>query len=307
MGRYPRFYEDEGIYVSQAWAVDNLHELAPYAYWYDHPPLGWILLAVWAKLVPTFGASLYSIAAARTFILAILITSAGLLYLVARRLGLRRVFAAFAVLLFGLSPLVVHFQPLAAAIDNPSFTGRTGLVTRCRPKHWHGGNTCGYRPHRRPQRSGRAPLGTGRPRADAHRRRRSDPRGGRLALYARSPHRPSPCGRHRLDRPGRARLQSQADHRVLEVRSRPNQFDYFVRSNANLAGNLYWVPKTKQVLEHRRTVAIFQNHHERIEIRRVMHSRKSSTAWAGGLRARLQVTLVGERARKTRALLVRAQ
>jgi hypothetical protein len=40
MGRYPRFTDDEGIYVSQAWAVGKLHALAPYTYWYDHPPLG---------------------------------------------------------------------------------------------------------------------------------------------------------------------------------------------------------------------------------------------------------------------------
>jgi hypothetical protein len=117
MGRYPRFTDDEGIYVSQAWAVSKLHALAPYTYWYDHPPLGWILLAGWAKLVPTFGASLYSIAAARTFILAVLIASACLLYLVAVRLALRRVFAAFAVLLFGLSPLALHYQRMVL-LDN---------------------------------------------------------------------------------------------------------------------------------------------------------------------------------------------
>jgi hypothetical protein len=117
MGRYPRFTDDEGIYVSQAWAVSKLHALGPYTYWYDHPPLGWILLAGWAKLVPTFGASLYSIAAARTFILAVLIASACLLYLVAVRLALRRVFAAFAVLLFGLSPLALHYQRMVL-LDN---------------------------------------------------------------------------------------------------------------------------------------------------------------------------------------------
>jgi hypothetical protein len=117
MGHYPAFFDDEGAYVSQAWAVDKLHALAPYTYWYDHPPLGWILLAGWAKLVPTFGASLYSIAAARTFMLAVLITSACLLYVVARRLGLRRVFTAFAVLLFSLSPLAVHYQRMVF-LDN---------------------------------------------------------------------------------------------------------------------------------------------------------------------------------------------
>jgi hypothetical protein len=54
-----------------------------------------------------------------------------------------------------------------------------------------------------------------------------------------------------------------------KVRLRWSQFNYFVRSSA-LAGNLEWVPKTRQVLEHSRTVVIFQNHAERIEIRRVI-------------------------------------
>jgi 4-amino-4-deoxy-L-arabinose transferase-like glycosyltransferase len=116
-GRYPAFSDDEGIYVSQAWAVEKLHALAPYTYRYDHPPLGWILLAGWAKLVPTFGASLYAVAEARRFILAVVITSACLVYVVARRLALQRVFAAFAVLLFGLSPLALHYQRMVL-LDN---------------------------------------------------------------------------------------------------------------------------------------------------------------------------------------------
>ena len=117
MGRSPAFFDDEGAYVSQAYAVDKLHALAPYTYWYDHPPLGWILLAGWAKVVPTFGASSFSIAAARTFILALLILSTALLYGIARRLGIRPMLAAFATLLFGLSPLALHYQRMVL-LDN---------------------------------------------------------------------------------------------------------------------------------------------------------------------------------------------
>ena len=117
MGHYPAFFDDEGTYVSQAWSVDALQELAPYTYWYDHPPLGWILLAGWARVVPTFGADLYSVAAARAFMLVVFVLSAGLLYAIARRLGVRRLFAAVAVLLFGLSPLAVHYQRMVL-LDN---------------------------------------------------------------------------------------------------------------------------------------------------------------------------------------------
>jgi hypothetical protein len=117
MGRSPAFFDDEGTYVSQAWAVDKAHVLAPYTYWYDHPPLGWVLLAGWAKLQATFGPTEYAVAAARSFILAVLVASACLLYLVARRLGLRRAFAAAAVLLFTLSPLALHYQRMVL-LDN---------------------------------------------------------------------------------------------------------------------------------------------------------------------------------------------
>ena len=37
--------DDEGTYVAQAWALLHLGQLADYTYWYDHPPVGWMLLA----------------------------------------------------------------------------------------------------------------------------------------------------------------------------------------------------------------------------------------------------------------------
>ena len=39
------FFDDEGTYASQAWSVTHLRALAPYTYWYDHPPLGWLVLS----------------------------------------------------------------------------------------------------------------------------------------------------------------------------------------------------------------------------------------------------------------------
>jgi hypothetical protein len=47
------------------------------------------------------------------------------------------------------------------------------------------------------------------------------------------------------------------------------KFDYIVRTNL-LAGNLYWLPKTRQVFDHSRTVAVYDNKDERIEIRKVV-------------------------------------
>lgn len=117
MQRFPAFFDDEGAYVSQAYAVDKLHALAPYTYWYDHPPLGWILLGAWAKLTPLFNPSSSTIAGARTFILLLFAVSAMLLYGIARRLSLSAGTSALAVGLFGLSPLAVDYQRMVL-LDN---------------------------------------------------------------------------------------------------------------------------------------------------------------------------------------------
>ena len=45
MARAPQRVDDEGTYVAQAWAVRHWGTLGHYTYWYDHPPLGWLLLA----------------------------------------------------------------------------------------------------------------------------------------------------------------------------------------------------------------------------------------------------------------------
>ena len=117
LDRYPALFDDEGTYVSQAYAVDNLHSLAPYTYWYDHPPLGWIQLAAWERLVPAFGSDPLAIVRARQFILVAFIASTLLLYVVARRLGIRPSLAVLTTLLFGLSPLALHYQRMVL-LDN---------------------------------------------------------------------------------------------------------------------------------------------------------------------------------------------
>ncbi len=127
MGRYPAFFDDEGTYISQAWAIDAHQGLAPYTYWYDHPPLGWIVLAGWAKAVPMFGADLHAIAAARGFMVLTFVVSACLVYVIARRLGLRRPFAGLAMVLFGLSPLAVHYQRMVL-LDNIAVAWVLGAV-----------------------------------------------------------------------------------------------------------------------------------------------------------------------------------
>ena len=46
IGGFPTASDDEGTYLAQAWAVREGLGLAHYTYWYDHPPLAWIQLAL---------------------------------------------------------------------------------------------------------------------------------------------------------------------------------------------------------------------------------------------------------------------
>jgi hypothetical protein len=106
-GVYPLLQDDEGTYVAQAWALLERGELSHYTYWYDHPPGGWIVLAAWAWLTDGFARSASAVAMGREVALIATMISSWLLYVLARRSGLRWGWAALAVALFALSPLGV--------------------------------------------------------------------------------------------------------------------------------------------------------------------------------------------------------
>lgn len=101
----PSYQDDEGTYTSQAFAVHS-GTLAPYTYWYDHPPLGWIQIAAlnWLPNLLGLGDGT-TIGATRYVISVYFVASALLLYMVARRLSMRIPFAALTTVLFILSPL----------------------------------------------------------------------------------------------------------------------------------------------------------------------------------------------------------
>ena len=85
----PQYHDDEGTYVSEAWAVATQGTLSHYTYWYDHPPAGWLQVAGYALLTNGFGRSTDPIGMAREFMLILQIASCALLYLLARRLSMR--------------------------------------------------------------------------------------------------------------------------------------------------------------------------------------------------------------------------
>jgi uncharacterized membrane protein YhaH (DUF805 family) len=107
---YPMISDDEGTYLSQAWAVRNGLGLAHYTYWYDHPPGGWIQIAGLYWIPEQLLTGLPAVAASRLIMPLVTGAACVLLYLVARRLGFARWAAGLTVLLFGLSPLAITLQ-----------------------------------------------------------------------------------------------------------------------------------------------------------------------------------------------------
>jgi hypothetical protein len=110
MAGYPRWVDDPGTYLSQAWSFQYERALSPYSYFYDHAPAGWIQLGLWSMLTDGFGRHDTAIGFGNECMLIAKVVSAGLLYLLARRLGISRPGAAAAVLLFGLCPLELVYS-----------------------------------------------------------------------------------------------------------------------------------------------------------------------------------------------------
>jgi 4-amino-4-deoxy-L-arabinose transferase-like glycosyltransferase len=107
---YPTLSDDEGTYLAQAWAVQQGKGLAHYTYWYDHPPLGWIQLALLTWIPSLLSPESMTVGSMRVVMLLVSAVSAVLVYVLARRLSLPRWAAGLAMVLFGLSPLSVVLQ-----------------------------------------------------------------------------------------------------------------------------------------------------------------------------------------------------
>lgn len=107
---FPALGDDEGTYLAQAWAVQQGEGLAHYTYWYDHPPLGWLQLALVTWIPAALSPDVMSVASMRCAMLLVSAVSAVLVYVLGRRLGLPRWAAGLGMALFGLSPLAVVLQ-----------------------------------------------------------------------------------------------------------------------------------------------------------------------------------------------------
>ncbi|QOV35961.1 glycosyltransferase family 39 protein [Streptomyces ferrugineus] len=107
---YPTLSDDEGTYLAQAWAVQEGRGLAHYTYWYDHPPLGWIQLALLTWIPAALSPESMTVGTMRAAMLVVSAVSAVLVYVLGRRLSLPRWAAGLGMVLFGLSPLSVVLQ-----------------------------------------------------------------------------------------------------------------------------------------------------------------------------------------------------
>jgi len=113
----PMRFDDEGTYLDQARSLIRDGDLSPYTYWYDHPPVGWILIAGWLVGASHLWDAPNLVGSGRQLMLVVTVASALLVYLLSRRLGMSRPAGAAAVLLFGLSPLAVSYHRLVL-LDN---------------------------------------------------------------------------------------------------------------------------------------------------------------------------------------------
>ncbi|MHA7302187.1 ArnT family glycosyltransferase [Pseudarthrobacter sp. MDT1-22] len=109
---YPEFSnDDEGTYFAQAWSVAQHGDMAHYTYWYDHPPVGWIQLAMlFQPLQWVWGGEGIPVqTAGRGMMTLIAVISAALIYKISRNLGMPKSVALVAPLVWALSPLTVHY------------------------------------------------------------------------------------------------------------------------------------------------------------------------------------------------------
>ena len=106
---YPgRLNDDEGTYLNQGWWLFTQHQLSTYTYWYDHPPLGWVVIGAYGMLTGRFEAATSMVQVGREVMWGATVISAVLLYMLCRRLRFDRFWSAVAVLAFGLSPLAIY-------------------------------------------------------------------------------------------------------------------------------------------------------------------------------------------------------
>lgn len=110
MFNFPYYENDEGTYMSQAWSLVTQGRLAPYTYWYDHAPFGWMLLSAWSWLTGGFFTFGFSVNSGRALMFVLHVLASIFLYFIGKRLTGSKWVGILSVLIFSLSPLAIYFQ-----------------------------------------------------------------------------------------------------------------------------------------------------------------------------------------------------
>ena len=124
ISNWPLFFDDEGTYVAEAWAVYMRGDLAHYTYWYDHPPGGWLQLAAFLAPLHLLGVD-SSVLVGRYVMVIYTMVTAGLIFKLCRNLDLRFPAAVVSMLIWGLCPLVI-FEARQVMLDNLATTWLLG-------------------------------------------------------------------------------------------------------------------------------------------------------------------------------------
>jgi endo-1,4-beta-D-glucanase Y/4-amino-4-deoxy-L-arabinose transferase-like glycosyltransferase len=107
---FPYYENDEGTYMSQAWAITHLNKLAPYTYWYDHAPLGWMILAFFSQLLGGYNSFGNAINTGRVIMLFMHISSTIMIIVTTKKITNNFYSGLVAALIFSLFPLGNVFQ-----------------------------------------------------------------------------------------------------------------------------------------------------------------------------------------------------
>ena len=124
ISNWPLFFDDEGTYVAEAWAVYMRGDLAHYTYWYDHPPGGWLQLAAFLAPLHLLGVDSSVLVGRYVMVIYTMVTS-GLIFKLCRNLDLRFPAAVVSMLIWGLCPLVI-FEARQVMLDNLATTWLLG-------------------------------------------------------------------------------------------------------------------------------------------------------------------------------------
>ncbi len=107
---FPTYTEDEGTYISQAWAFAQQGDLAIYTYWYDHAPAGWMTLGIWESIIHQFWKFGLSVDSGRVFVVFLVSLTTVVVYNSLVQQTNNRPLSLVATLPFIFSPLCIYFH-----------------------------------------------------------------------------------------------------------------------------------------------------------------------------------------------------